>query len=767
MLKTKLPVIVLRNMILLPHGELKLELSSETDKGIITKSSNEYDNYILLVSPECITDENLNVDDLPLIGTIGKIVSNFELPNGNIRISIIGVNRAKIFEYIEEGNLNSIIGPLFIEENDKIIEEANNRKLKKEFSSYVSIMPNISNGLINKISDEESLEKLTDVIVNMLPLKFDKKINYIKEPNCIKRSNMLMNDLEEEKKINLIDKDIDSKLKIQLDKTNREFFLKEKIKIIKEELGEDISKDEEINEIKEKIDALDASEEIKNKLYKELKKYQNMQITSPEISIVKNYIDTVLSLPFGILTKDNVNLKKIEKSLDETHFGLEKIKDRIIEYRAVKQLSKSLKSPILCLVGPPGVGKTSLAFSIAKSLNRKFVKISVGGISDEAEIIGHRRTYIGASPGRIINGIRKANTMNPVFLIDEIDKMKNDIKGDPASALLEVLDPEQNKLFYDNYIEEPFDLSNVMFILTANNIEDIPYALRDRLEIIRLSSYTIFEKLAIINTHMYNNLLKEHGLTKNNIVIDDEVLKYIINYYTMESGVRELERVLSSIMRKVVKDIVKTGKRTKHIITIENIEDYLGNKKFMGIDSKINKNYGVVNGLAYTNYGGSILPIEAIIYKGKGNVVMTGSLGEVMKESAEIALGYVKSHCKELEIDEKLLEKSDIHINAIEGSIPKNGPSAGVALVSVIISSLTKKVISNKIAMTGEVTLHGDILAIGGLKEKSIGAFNAGIEKIFIPKSNESDLDSIPNEIKDKFEIILVDNYIDIFKNIF
>ncbi len=767
MLKTKLPVIVLRNMILLPHGELKLEISSEIDKNIIYKSSNEHDGYVLLISPECITEDTLDVKDLPLVGTIGKITSNFELPNNNIRISILGINRAKIYEYIEEGNLNSIIGPVIVDKYNELEEEAILRKLQKEFSSYISIMPNISNGIINKITEESSLERLTDTIINMLPLRFEKKVKYVYESNCLVRAEMLLKDLNDEKNINIIDKNIDMKLKEQLDNSNKEYILKEKLRVIKEELGEDITKDEEVNELVKKVDNLCANENIKNKLYKEIKRYKSLPTTSPEISIVKNYIDTILSLPFGTYTCDNTNLKNIEKLLNETHFGLYEVKNRIIEYIAVKQLTNSIKGPILCLVGPPGVGKTSLAFSIAKALNRNFVKISVGGVNDEAEIIGHRRTYIGSSPGRIINGLQKAKSMNPVFLIDEIDKMTKDIKGDPASSLLEVLDPEQNKLFYDNYIEEPFDLSSVMFILTANDINSIPYALRDRLEIINLSSYTIFEKIDIVNNHMYEELLKEHGLNKRNIKIDEDAIKCIINNYTKEAGVRELERVLSSIMRKVVKDIVSSNKKKRHIITDKNIKDYLGNKKYSYINNTKDNDSGVVNGLAYTNFGGMILPIEVINYKGEGKVVMTGSLGEVMKESAEIALGYVKSHYKEFKIDEKILNNSNIHINAIEGAIPKNGPSAGVTLTTAIISSLTKRSVSNQIAMTGEMTLRGNVLPIGGLKEKMVGAFNSGVKMVFIPKENENDLDEVPNEIKDEIKIVLVDNYMDIYNNIF
>lgn len=768
MFKTKLPVIVLRNMILLPHGELKLEVSNEADKNIIYKSRDEHENYVLLISPECITEETLKIEDLPSIGTIGKITSNFELPNDNMRLSIIGVNRAKIYEYLDgENNLDAIIGPTMLNDSDKIEEEAMLRMLKKEVVSYITSSPNISNGLISKITDEESLDKLTDIIVNILPLKFDLKVKYVYETNTIKRAELLIENIVDEKKISVIDKSIDAKLKRDLDKTNREYILKEKIKVIKEELGEDISNDIEIEELREKTSKLLSNDQIKNKLYKEIKKYETMPATSPEISITRNYIDTMLNLPWGIYTKDNKNINKIEKSLDKTHFGLKDVKIRILEYIAVKELTNDNKSPIICLVGPPGVGKTTLAYSVANALNRKFVKISVGGVSDEAEIIGHRRTYMGAQPGRIIAGIKKAGSSNPVFLIDEIDKMTKDIKGDPASALLEVLDKEQNTTFYDNYIEEAYDLSKVMFILTANNINDIPYELRDRLEIITLPSYTMFEKVDIVKTHMQNKLLKEHGLNKNMISIDDEMIKHIILYYTKEAGVRDLERVLSKIMRKVAKEIVQTNKKVKHIINMDNIYNYLGIEKYHHLENNKYQEPGVVNGLAYTNFGGEILQIEASNYSGSGDVIMTGQLGKIMKESASIALGYVKSYAKEFNIDLKKLKDLDIHINAVNGAIPKNGPSAGIALVTVIISMFKNKSIPNDIAMTGEITLRGNILPIGGLREKSTAAYNSGIKTIYIPKDNEVDLDEIPDEVKENLNIVLVSNYMELYDILF
>ena len=769
MLKTKLPVIVLKNIILLPHGEIKLEISNDIDKRNITNSIVNNNGYILLISPYCIFDEKIEINDLPKVGIIGKITSNFDLPNNHIRISVTGINRAIVYEYIREEDdvLDAIIGPIETPSESYEEKEAYLRSLKKEFASYVRLMPNISNNIIIKLNEEESLDKLTDIVCNILPLSYDNKNIFISESSPIKRAKKVLKLIAEEKNISLIERNIDEEVRISLDKSQKDFILREKINAIKKELGEDVSKDEEISELRKSVENLKCSEEIKEKLYKEIRKYELLTPTSPEVTTIKSYIDTVLSLPFEVYTKDVKNIDKIEKSLNDTHFGLDKVKSRILEYISVKQLTNSIKSPIICLVGPPGVGKTSFAISIAKALNRRFVKISVGGVNDEAEIVGHRRTYLGSAPGRIINGIIKAKVSNPVFLIDEIDKMTKDIKGDPASALLEVLDPEQNSMFYDNYIEEAFDLSNVMFILTANNINDIPYALRDRLEIINLSSYTIFEKLDISKNYMYDKLLKEHGLTKSNILIDESTLKYIIEGYTKEAGVRELERVLSKIMRKVAKEMISTGKKTKKVITIEVLEEYLGKRKYEHLESiKLNLP-GIVNGLAYTTYGGEILPIETTYYKGKGNIIMTGSLGDVMKESAKVALGFIKSNYEEFGIDINKLNENDIHINGINIAIPKDGPSAGVTLVTSILSSLLNKKIDNNIAMTGEITLNGKVLAIGGLKEKSIAAFNSKIKKIFVPKENEIDENDIPDVVKENMEIVYVENYSQIFNYLF
>ena len=475
----------------------------------------------------------------------------------------------------------------------------------------------------------------------------------------------------------------------------------------------------------------------------------------------------MLNLPWNNYTKDNEDLTKVKSILDNSHYALDEVKERILEYLAVKQNTNSLRSPILCLVGPPGVGKTSLALSIAKSLNRKTAKISVGGINDEAEIIGHRRTYIGANPGRIIQGIRKAGTANPVFIIDEIDKMTKDIKGDPASSLLEVLDPEQNNKFSDHYIEEEFDLSKVLFIATANYIEQIPYELKDRLEIINLSSYTEYEKLDIAKRHLIPKELEEHGLTPLQVQIEDSALMTIIRNYTKEAGVRELERVIATLFRKIVKKILLEKDCSFYNIDEEIITEFLGKKKYLYIDNNTKEEVGVVNGMAYTIFGGDILPIEATLYKGKGNLTLTGSLGDVMQESCRIALSYIKANLKEFGIKPELLEENDIHIHVPEGAVNKDGPSAGITITTALISLFTNKKVPKDISMTGEITLRGRILAIGGLKEKIIGAHRAGVKKIFLPQENEKDLDEVTEDIKKDIQFIFASNYRELYKKIF
>ena len=771
MIKTDLPVILLKGIILLPNNDIRLEFSNDDSKNIIDVAELFHDGELLVVSTTEIGDKP-ELNKLPKIGVISRITHKMELPNGKTRVIITGEKRAHIHEYLNLNNnfevLESIVSQVEKEKIDNQEEAVMIKKLYREIEVCTKTVPNMSNSVLALIINSTDISKMTDIVAPFLPIENNRLKEYLEETKATIRAKMVLEDIYKQKELYEIDKKIDSDIKKTLDDNQKEFILREKIKIIKQELGEGNYKDDEIAELKEKIQELQAPTPVKDRLEKELKKYENLTSMSPETSIIKNYIDWLIELPWETETQDNEDLKDVRKILDETHYGLEKVKTRIIEFLAVKQMTQELRGPIICLVGPPGVGKTSLAFSIAKAINRKFVKMSVGGVNDEAEIIGHRKTYIGASPGKIITAMKKAQSINPVFLIDEIDKMTKDIKGDPASALLDVFDPEQNKYFSDNYIEEEYDLSKVMFITTANYVEQIPEALRDRLEIVYLSGYTEYEKLDICKKHLIPKLEKEHGIKENLVKFDDEILLNIIRHYTKEAGVRELERKISTIIRKIVTEIVMESKTPKEIkITKSKLKEYLGNEKYHFIYKDNKGQVGVVNGLAYTTYGGDVLPIEVNFYKGKGELMLTGSLGEVMQESAKIALSYIKSNCKKFKIEYENIIEKDIHIHVPEGAIPKDGPSAGIALTTALISALLNKSVKNDIAMTGEITLRGNVLAIGGLKEKSTGACRNNIKKVIIPYDNIADIDEIPDEIKNNIEYIPVKTYNDVFKIIF
>lgn len=771
MIKTNLPVIILKGIVLLPNNDIRLEFANDESKNIIDVSELFHENKLLVVSAKEDFDKTSN-SKLPKIGVIAHISHKIELPNGKTRVIITGKKRAQVQEYLNLNNNYEVIESIVKDvEEEQITEKEENviiRKLYKEVENFTKTIPNMSNSILALIVNSTDISKMTDIIAPYLPIENARLNEYLLETSKTKRAKMILEDLYKEEELYEIDKKIDLDIKKTLDDNQKEFILREKMKIIKQELGEGNYKDQEIDKIKEKLNQLKAPKQVKERINQELKRYESLTSMSPETSIIKNYIDWLIELPWQIETKDNEDLKEVRKILDESHYGLEKVKTRIIEFLAVKQMTKELRGPIICLVGPPGVGKTSLAFGVAKALNRKFAKMSVGGINDEAEIIGHRKTYIGSSPGKIISSIKKAGSMNPVFLVDEIDKMTKDIKGDPASTLLDVFDPEQNKYFIDNYIEEEFDLSKVMFITTANYVEQIPEALRDRLEIVELSSYTEYEKLDISKKYLIPKISKEHGIQETLIKFEDEALLTIIRNYTKEAGVRELERKISTIIRKIVTSIVINNIQEKEvIITKKNLKEYLGNEKYHYIYKDTEGQVGVVNGLAYTSYGGDVLPIEVNFYKGKGDLVLTGSLGEVMQESAKIAYSYIKSNCKKFKIDYESILDKDIHIHVPEGAIPKDGPSAGIALTTALISALTNKKVPKDIAMTGEITLRGNVLAIGGLKEKSTGACRNNIKKIIIPADNKSDIDDIPEEIKSNIEYKTVNNYEEVFKIIF
>jgi ATP-dependent Lon protease len=764
MAKETLPVILLNNIVLLPNNDIRLEFENDASKNILEMSEVFTQNKVLVVSHR--NDKEL-ADNLPLIGVVGIVSHKLALPDGKVRVVITGLYRASVHEFKNIDNhldvleaTISVIEDIIDPKEEKILI----RKIFREVENYLKQLPYMSGNLLASIANINSLSKLLDIAIIQMPISIERLYEYLYEVKQQERCNMFLNDLYRELELINLEKTIDSKVKKELDTNQKEYLLREKIKVIKQELGDITIKDEEIDDLKKQASKLKAPDKIKERLNREIKKYESLPSMSPELNIVRNYIDWILELPWEEYTSDNENLKEVRKRLDSSHYGLDKVKTRIIEFLAVKQKTNNLKSPILCLVGAPGVGKTSLAFSIAAAINRKFVKISVGGVHDEAEIVGHRRTYIGANPGRIIQGMRKAKCSNPVFLIDEIDKMTKDYKGDPASALLEILDPEQNRYFSDNYIEEEYDLSKVMFIATANYMDDIPEALKDRLEIVYLSGYTEYEKLDIAKKHLIAKICKDHGLERKKLSINEKAILDIIRGYTKEAGVRELERQLSTIIRKIVTEIVVDNNiESKFTITTNNIIKYLGKPKYR-FSKKTETRVGVVNGLAYTYFGGDTLPIEVNYYKGNGNLVLTGSLGEIMKESAHIAMSYIKSNNQQFNVDYQKVLKSDIHIHVPEGAIHKDGPSAGVTLTTALISALAGLKVNKTIAMTGEITLRGHVLPIGGLKEKSIGAHRSGIKTIFIPYDNRNDLDDIPSEIKKDITFIPVKKYQEIYE---
>ena len=760
----KLLVLIINDMVIFPNNEVRIEYDNTYDKQLIDLVDRIEDNLMLIINP--IEEHSINLTSFPKYGVLGRLKLKMNVPNGKTRIVIEGLDRVEISSYTEENNyFKASYTPV------EIIEDENSENyfnmIMKLLDNYISKVPYMGNAVMGQINKVDTLSDLCDLIVSYLPLKYQDKKKYITTIDPTIRAKYLIEDMQRDLKFVELEQRIEAEVEQELNETQKEYFLREKIKLMQEELGEGNGKNTDVERFKKKLDKLKCNKKVREKIEREIDRYDSLNTNSPELGMIREYLEWMLNLPWNNYTKDTNDLNKVKSILDSSHYALEEVKDRILEYLAVKQNTNNLRSPILCLVGPPGVGKTSLALSIAKSLNRKAAKISVGGINDEAEIVGHRRTYIGANPGRIIQGIRKAGTTNPVFIIDEIDKMTKDIKGDPASSLLEVLDPEQNNKFSDHYIEEEFDLSSVMFIATANYVEQIPYELRDRLEIINISSYTEYEKLDIAKNHLIPKELEQHGLTSLQVQISDESIMTLIRNYTKEAGVRELERVLATLFRKIVKKILLTQDVNFYNIDDKMIEELLGKKKFVYTDNKKENQVGVVNGMAYTIFGGDILPIEATLFKGKGDLVLTGSLGDVMQESCHIALNYIKSNMKKYGIKSDLIEKNDIHIHVPEGAVSKDGPSAGVTITTTLISLFTNKKVSNNIAMTGEITLRGRVLAIGGLKEKVIGAHRASIKKIFIPKENEKDLDEIPEEVRKDIKFVLVDNYNEIFKSIF
>lgn len=769
-MNSKLPVMLLKKLILLPNQEVKLELNNEFTKEVILLATKEFNKEVVIVCPKNELEEIPDVDDLPFIGVVGKIRSKIELPNGHVRIKLLGLHRIKIKKYFNAKNNDILECQYQIIEKEEIKEAeeiAWKRKLTFYIKKFIKSNPHISNSIINSIEEVNSIELLTDMISSFLPLTFEKKLTYMEEISAIKRAELLIRDLKIELEAIKIDNKIEQSLEQELEKNQKDFILRERLREIQKELGEEDTKKIEVENYFATLQNLKIDKKTEEKIAYEIKKYDSTPEMSPDSSIIRNYLEWILNLPWNSESEDTFDLNKIKEFLDETHFGLEEVKERIIEYVAIKKRNPSLKSPIICLVGPPGVGKTSIAISIAKSLQKEFYKISVGGLNDSTELNGHRKTYIGSAPGKIIQGLKKCGTKNPVFLIDEIDKMVNDYKGNPASVLLDILDPEQNHMFTDNYIEEPFDLSKIFFIVTANNPYNIPVELRDRLEMIELSSYTLFEKLDITKTHLLPTILKNHGCTTQEIKISDNVLEAIIKEYTKEAGVRELERILSSLIRKIITDSIKENKEIKKSVTKKDVVKYLGEIKYPQDNVTKNMVPGLIYGLAYTSVGGAVLPIESCFYEGNGNVKSTGSLGKVMEESINVSISYLKSHHNELKLNDYYLKNKDIHIHALDGAIPKDGPSAGVTITTSLISLIRNVTLPSDIAMTGEISLRGEVLPIGGLKEKLIGAYNEKIKTVFIPKKNHPDLKEVPEFLKENLKIIEVNHYEEIYKYLF
>lgn len=771
MIKSNLPVILLKKLVLLPGEEVRVEIKSDISKKVTEISKLYHDSEVLIVCPLNLLEEKPDTSDLPRIGVVGKINSVIDLPNGNKRVIITGLYRVKIISYVNYSNEEDILDSIItnIETSESEIEwVAYQRKLQAELELYINKNPFVGNSIMSEVKQGINLDKLTDVIANFLPLSFEKKLNLMLDSSPISRCKILIKELAVESAVIDLESHIESEIKKGLDDTQKEFILKEKLKVIKNELGETNTKEEDILNYRNLVNSPKYPERIRNKLLSEIERYNATSEMSPDAGIIRNYIEYLLNVPWYTETRDERDLIKIEKKLNDTHYGMKKAKERVIEYIAVKSITDEVSSPIICLVGPPGVGKTTFAESISKALDRNFVKISLGGMSDSAELVGHRRAYIGSNPGKIVTSLIKCGSNNPVFLLDEVDKLKKDYKGDPASTLLDILDVSQNKRFVDNYIDEEIDLSKILFILTANDISNIPPALLDRLEIIDLTGYTDNEKLLISENYIIPSALKKHGLKNTIIKFETEAIKKIINEYTNESGVRELERDINKIIRKVITEHIKSSRKIVSVRIKENdIPHYLEQELYKESKYKEIIHPGVVTAVACSSIGGVSIYIECTSFKGTGKYTFTGSLGSITKESIEIALSYIKSNAKRFDIDEDFFLNNDFHINFTEGAINKDGPSAGISIVTAILSHIKGVIISDKISLTGEITLNGDILKIGGLKEKTIACKRQNIEKLFIPKDNLNDIEWLEKDLKNDIEFIPVSNYLEIYEKIF
>lgn len=752
---TDVPLLPLRGLLVFPSMVLHIDVGRERSVAALESAMLD-DNMIFLVTQKEVRIEQPTKKDLYEIGTLAYVKQMLKLPNGTLRILVEGVGRARWSDYKEQTAFSVVNLELLQDSEYKDAEtEALMRTLLSYFEKYAKASSKITTETIDSVADIAEPGRLADVIASHLPFKVAEKQEVLEIINMKKRLDHLIIRLHDEQEVLELEKKINTKVKNAMERTQKEYFLREQMKVIQSELGDRDGKTGEVADFRKRIDEIGLPESTKVAVLKELDRYEKLPAASAESGVIRNYIDWIVSIPWKEATVDRIDIVHAEKILNRDHDGLEKVKERVLEYLSVRQLTNSLRGPILCLAGPPGVGKTSLARSIAESLDRKFVRISLGGVRDESEIRGHRRTYVGAMPGRIIQGMKKAGTINPVFLLDEIDKMSNDFRGDPSAAMLEVLDPEQNNSFSDHYIEEPYDLSNVLFIATANDLSTIPGPLLDRMEVISIAGYTEQEKVQITKNHLLPKQMKEHGLKKSQIVVKDEAIVDLIRYYTREAGVRNLERQVATVCRKATKVIV-SGEKKRVTVNEKVLVDMLGKHRFRYGQAETENQIGIATGLAYTTVGGDTLQIEVSITPGKGKIQLTGKLGDVMKESAQTALSYVRSKMEELHIEADFFDTHDIHIHVPEGAVPKDGPSAGITMATAIVSAISKRPIRREVGMTGEITLRGRVLPIGGLKEKSLSAHRAGLTTIILPKDNERDIDDIPESVREQLTFKLV-----------
>ena len=756
------PLICTRGIIVFPNQEIVFDVGRSASIAAITAAKNLHDSFVVLLSQKDIMVEAVSVDNMYNFGSLCHI-EFIRKEKDLYKVKVKSLARANINSITFDGSMYlaniSVVDSYVTDKEEESIEVKN---VIKECQMIFSELPNLPKDLFSQLTSTVDGEVLSDNLGQFYPMELSSRQAILEQLDVNKRLILILQQFQLTRELKKIEDEISEKVKDSINDNQKEYYLREKLRAIKEELNEDDGDDSD--SLLDQFMNNPYPDNIKEKAKEEIKRLEMMPSISSEASVIRSYLDWLSKVPYWQESQDNCDIKSIKEILDQDHYGIKKVKERILEYIAVKNMTGSLKAPILCLYGPPGVGKTSLAKSIARALNRKFVKISLGGVKDEAEIRGHRRTYLGSMPGRIIQGMKKATTINPVFLIDELDKMGMDYKGDPASAMLEVLDPEQNTMFSDNYLEEPYDLSKVMFIATANDISTIPAALRDRLEIIEMNSYTEEEKVHIAKEHLLAKELEANGLKASQFKLKEEEILYIIRYYTREAGVRQLQRYISNLCRKVVLDISQNDKKSVRI-TKKLINEYLGKEIYEFGRKEENDQVGIVTGLAYTQFGGDILPIEVTTYHGSGKLVVTGNLGDVMKESATIAVGYVKANSAKFNIAEDFFDKHDLQIHVPEGAVPKDGPSAGITLTTAIISSLTNRAVSNDLAMTGEVTLRGNVLAIGGLREKTMAAYRSNIHNIIIPHSNLKDLDEVEDVVKQNIKFIDVKTMDDVVKH--